>query len=184
MNNGGPYVRMLVKIAEYKRGGTYKIVSLLCGSIVFLIILPLIIFTIVGMAICPDDFAFLPRIVEWILSPIEIVVGLSIVAWSAWTQWTIGRGTPAPFAPTTHLVISGPYAYCRNPIELGAIIYYLGLGTIFGGTVLGVVCLVTGLAVGSLYHRFVEEKELSQRFGDEYEAYRKNTPFLIPRFRK
>jgi protein-S-isoprenylcysteine O-methyltransferase Ste14 len=31
-----------------------------------------------------------------------------------------------------------------------------------------------------LYIRFIEEKELEIRFGDEYLAYKKRTPFIIP----
>ena len=31
--------------------------------------------------------------------------------------------------------------------------------------------------------KFIEEKELEQRFGDVYRAYKKKTPFFIPKFR-
>lgn len=31
-----------------------------------------------------------------------------------------------------------------------------------------------------LYTRFIEEKELEIRFGDEYLSYKKGTPFFIP----
>jgi len=184
MDDNGLYVRTLVKIAGFKRGNAYKIASIAVGSIVFLFVLPLILFAIVGLALEPRTFAFVPRAIEWIFAPVVIAVGLFFVAWSAWTQWTIGRGTPAPFAPTQHLVVSGPYKLCRNPIELGAIVYYLGIGTIFGGTTFGIVCMALGFVIGSTYHRFVEEKELRARFGEEYENYRKITPFLIPRLRK
>jgi len=31
------------------------------------------------------------------------------------------------------------------------------------------------------YIKFIEEKELEQRYGDEYVEYKKRTPFIIPR---
>jgi protein-S-isoprenylcysteine O-methyltransferase Ste14 len=34
-----------------------------------------------------------------------------------------------------------------------------------------------------VYIKSFEEKELEARFGDEYRAYKRNTPFLIPRLR-
>lgn len=39
------------------------------------------------------------------------------------------------------------------------------------------------LAAGTFYHKTMEEKELAARFGKDYEAYKKSTPFLIPRFK-
>jgi len=33
-----------------------------------------------------------------------------------------------------------------------------------------------------IYHH--ETEELTQRFGADYRAYKQNTPFLFPRFRK
>jgi protein-S-isoprenylcysteine O-methyltransferase Ste14 len=184
MTDNGLYVRTLVQIAQFRHGATYKIVAMACGTIVFLCVMPLILVAIVGLGIHPGDCSFVPRAVEWIFAPVEIAVGLATVAWAALTQWTIGRGTPAPVAPTQRLVVSGPYKLCRNPIELGAIFYYLGIGTLYGGTTFGIACMAIGLVIGSAYHRFVEEKELVARFGAEYEEYRKTTPFLIPRCRK
>lgn len=36
------------------------------------------------------------------------------------------------------------------------------------------------ISLGILYHKKVEEKELLERFGREYEEYRRRTSFLIP----
>jgi len=32
-----------------------------------------------------------------------------------------------------------------------------------------------------LYLKLVEEKELAERFGDEYLAYKREVPFILPR---
>ena len=114
----------------------------------------------------------------------SLIVGLFFLIWTTIFQWKIGEGVPAPNAPTQHLVITGPYKLCRNPIEFGAIFYYLSIGTIIGGITVGIICFLLGLIIGSVYHKFIEEIELEIRFGNEYKQYKKNTPFLIPRFRK
>ena len=67
---------------------------------------------------------------------------------------------------------------------LGAMIYYLGLTSALASLVFGVGVLVLGLAVGTLYARLVEEKELRIRFGEAYERYRRETPLFIPRLRR
>jgi protein-S-isoprenylcysteine O-methyltransferase Ste14 len=83
-------------------------------------------------------------------------------------------------APTQKLVVTGPYKLCRNPIQFGAILYYLGVGTASRGLGCGLFMAVSAAIIGSLYHRFVEEKELEKRFGRDYVAYRARTPFLLP----
>ena len=106
------------------------------------------------------------------------------MTWTTIFQWKIGKGVPTPNAPTQHLVTTGPYKFCRNPIEFGAIFYYLGIGTVVRDITVGIICFLLGLIIGSIYHKFIEEVELEARFGDEYKQYKKGIPFLIPRFRK
>jgi len=106
------------------------------------------------------------------------------MTWTTVFQWKIGEGVPTPNAPTQHLVTTGPYKLCRNPIEFGAIFYYFGIGTIVQGITVGIICFLLGLIIGSVYHKFIEEIELETRFGDEYKQYRNSTPFLIPKLRK
>ncbi len=114
---------------------------------------------------------------------IALFIGLSLLAWATVCQIKIGLGTPAPNAPTQKLVITGPYKYTRNPIELGALFYYFGFGYFFGSTLHGIVCMLLALIIGSGYHKLVEEKELMLRFGDDYKKYKDNTPFLIPKLK-
>jgi protein-S-isoprenylcysteine O-methyltransferase Ste14 len=33
------------------------------------------------------------------------------------------------------------------------------------------------------HHKFIEEKELEKRFGEEYIIYKKNTPFVFPKIK-
>jgi protein-S-isoprenylcysteine O-methyltransferase Ste14 len=126
----------------------------------------------------------LPRGIEGLVSALCLGYGLFWIVWATLAQWRRGHGTPAPIAPTRKLVITGPYTYCRNPIQFGAMFYNAGLGILFGTIVTGLaVFILVGIA-GTLYHKLVEEKELEERFGEEYEEYKAQVPFLIPRMRR
>jgi len=123
---------------------------------------------------------------NWVIGPALAVGGLAIVIWAVYIQYTLGKGTPAPAVATKKLVTQGPYAYSRNPMTLGALVMYLGIGIWLGS---GVVVTLS-VVVFTILLRFIyihETRELAQRFGEPYLEYRKQTPFLFPRihlFRK
>jgi len=98
-------------------------------------------------------------------------------------QVETGSGTPLPMMPTQRLVVKPPFTYCRNPMTLGTIFGYLGVGVWLGSvSAIGIVAALGGLLL--LYVRFVEEKELEARFGPDYLEYKRITPFLLPRVRR
>jgi len=173
----------LVNFHLRKSSRVYKIISLLFGMIFFLVFLPAI-FICFGFLIRNSIHIRLDKTVEVVISIMSLILGIFFLVWTTIYLWKIGGGVPTPNAPTQHLVTKGPYKLCRNPIEFGAIFYYFGIGTIIEGITVGVICLLLGLIIGSAYHKFIEESELEIRFGDEYKQYKKDTPFLIPRFRK
>ncbi len=112
-----------------------------------------------------------------------VVAGLLLGWWAIYVQFTIGRGTPVPVMATQQLIIQRPYSYCRNPMALGAILAYLGIAILTGSiSALAIVLTLTALLL--VYIRSLEEKEMVLRFGEAYREYRKQTPFIIPRFRK
>lgn len=107
------------------------------------------------------------------------LAGLALVLWSVRVQYTVGHGTPVPRVATQRLVTTGPYAWSRNPMTLGALILYLGVGIGLGS---GFVIALTGIVFTGLlrYIAVHETRELTQRFGEAYRAYCRRTPFLIP----
>jgi protein-S-isoprenylcysteine O-methyltransferase Ste14 len=121
-----------------------------------------------------------PPAARWVVGTVATVAGLAYSLWAVRSQWRFGGGTPSLNAPTRHLVMAGPYRWCRNPIQLGSSTYILGLGTLVFSLTTGLIAGVTALLVGIVYIKLVEEKELCIRFGEEYEAYRRDTPLLIP----
>jgi len=112
-----------------------------------------------------------------------VVAGILLAWWTIYVQFSIGKGTPVPIMATQQLIIQKPYNYCRNPMALGTIVAGLGVAILIGS--ISAVVLVLSLAILLLvYIKFLEEKEMELRFGEAYREYRKQTPFIIPRFWK
>ncbi len=114
---------------------------------------------------------------------IFISAGILFAWWAIYIQFTNGRGTPVPIMATHQLITQGPYAYCRNPMALGAIVLYLGVAAIIG-SISAVALVLIGAILLFVYIKLLEEKEMEMRFGKAYQEYRKQTPFVIPRFWK
>jgi len=85
----------------------------------------------------------------------------------------------------TYLVVSGAFSYLRNPLYLGNILLYTGIGIMS-------MALFPYLQIGAFLFFYVqyrliigeEEKYLEKTFGEAYETYKKNVPRLIPSFKK
>ena len=95
---------------------------------------------------------------------------------------TRGLGTPAPIAPTRHLVVTGLYRHVRNPMYVGVLAAILGQALAFGSRSL----LWYALVVFGLVHLFVvayEEPTLRKQFGGEYVRYGQNVRRWWPRLR-
>jgi protein-S-isoprenylcysteine O-methyltransferase Ste14 len=91
-----------------------------------------------------------------------------------------GEGTLAPWDPPRRLVVRGVYRRVRNPMLSGVFFVLLGEATLLGSTPLFVWFLVV-FAVNAVYIPLVEEPDLSQRFGEEYQVYKRNVPRWVPR---
>jgi protein-S-isoprenylcysteine O-methyltransferase Ste14 len=90
-----------------------------------------------------------------------------------------GVGTPAPIAPTEHLVVGGLYRYVRNPMYLAVVAAIVGQAGLFGQPGL----LIYGAIMFAIFVAFVrgyEEPTLSDQFGAEYDAYRRAVPGWWP----
>ena len=93
-----------------------------------------------------------------------------------------GVGTPAPIAPTKHLVVSGLYRHVRNPMYVGVVLAIAGQALYFGSTAL----IQYGAVVWVGFHAFVlgyEEPALKRQFGAPYETYCQHVPRWLPQLR-
>ncbi len=123
--------------------------------------------------------SFLTPVVRGILGGSLITMGLIFLFWSIRAQRELGKGTPMPLMATQNLVVQKPYLYCRNPIFFGVINLFFGISILFD-SISSLVMVSIFTVIILLYTRFIEEKELEIRFGEEYLAYKKETPFFIP----
>lgn len=85
----------------------------------------------------------------------------------------------------TYLIVSGPFAYLRNPLYLGNILMYTGLG-VMSFALFPWLQLAGFIFFSVQYYMIVQEEEkyLEQTFGKKYEAYRAKVPRFIPGFTK
>jgi protein-S-isoprenylcysteine O-methyltransferase Ste14 len=81
-----------------------------------------------------------------------------------------------------YLVVSGPFAHLRNPLYLGNILMYLGIG-IMSFALFPYLQIIALIFFAVQYHLIVKEEEgyLEKTYGKDYENYVKNVPRFIPR---
>jgi protein-S-isoprenylcysteine O-methyltransferase Ste14 len=154
----------------------------LAGTVLFLIVAPGTVavvapWWITGWRAAPPFFG---TIAIPILGLVLIALGAAGLLDSfvrfAWQ----GLGTPAPIAPTRHLVVGGLYRFVRNPMYVAVTALIFGQALLLGQTSL----LIYGAVVWLAFHIFVlayEEPTLLRTYGDEYESYRRRVPRWIPR---
>ncbi|HEU6445487.1 MAG TPA: methyltransferase [Gaiellaceae bacterium] len=112
-----------------------------------------------------------------------LVVGLAVLL-HAFARFVVeGLGTPAPVAPTEHLVVGGLYRYVRNPMYLAVLAAIVGQALLLGQLELLAYAAVVALAFVAFVHWY-EEPTLHRQFGEEYETYRRQVPGWIPRLRR
>jgi protein-S-isoprenylcysteine O-methyltransferase Ste14 len=161
---------------EYSAG--YRAVATVLGATLFLAGWPALVW-VLGLG--GNEVVF-SSLASGLLGALFFVAGIPWVSWAVlWQLWK-GKGTPVPVVPTKEFLPSGPYQYCRNPMILGFFLYLAGWTALFNrmGSWAAAIVLMVLLV---LEIKFVEEKELEQRFGDVYREYKKKTPFFIPKFR-
>jgi len=122
--------------------------------------------------------------VNLILGFTVFYVGLKMGIRSTKLLYRRGLGLPWGEArkdvETSNLVVTGPYAYTRNPMILGYSLLPCGMGLMFRSigmsTTIPLVVALINVAIVKLR----EESHLEERFGQEYLDYKRSTPFLIP----
>jgi len=152
------------------------------GSALFFIAAPVVIEGLVPWLITRWHFRppFLATEVTRVIGIALIVAGMPGLLDSFARFALQGLGTPAPIAPTRHLVVTGLYRYVRNPMYVAAVSIIWGQAALFGDWRL----LAYGAAVWLAFFIFVvayEEPTLTRTYGSEYENYRTNVPRWLPR---
>src|SRR3954452_9235668 len=89
-----------------------------------------------------------------------------------------GGGGPGLETPPERLVATGPYAYTRNPMYLGHLIYLTGLSLTLRSWLAAIITVVVAL----WFHRRVigDEKKLTERLGPPYLEYMHSVKRWLP----
>ncbi|MGX1804428.1 methyltransferase family protein [Nocardia sp. NPDC055321] len=152
------------------------------GSLLFTVIVPGTVAGLVPFLISRwrIDHDLQPEGVWQLIGVLLIFAGLPVLLAAIHRFATEGVGTPAPVAPTAHLVVGGPNRFVRNPMYLSVVLLIIGQAFLFGDTaLLWYGALVA--AAQALFVRFYEEPSLHRRFGADYDRYRAGVPAWIPR---
>jgi protein-S-isoprenylcysteine O-methyltransferase Ste14 len=112
----------------------------------------------------------------WIGFPL-LAAGLALWGWSL----VLFKGKGVPFNPPRELVVTGPYAWMRNPMLTGVFIALLGLGFILNSVSLVFVGTPAFVVFNVIVLKILEEPELDRRFGASYNEYRQRVPMFVPR---
>lgn len=114
-----------------------------------------------------------------IISALLFVAVSSLGIYSAYLMSKIGKGTPLPLDHAPYLVIKGAYAYVRNPMAVSGIGQGIAVA-LFLGSPLVFIYAIMGSLVWQVIFRPLEEEDMRERFGKEYEDYCENVKCWIP----
>ena len=101
---------------------------------------------------------------------------------SAYVMAAVGKGTPLPLDCAPNLVVKGPYRFVRNPMAIGG----LGMGfavAVGWGSWAVAAYVIIGMLFWNWVVRPIEERDLSQRFGEPYDRYRGEVKCWFPNLR-
>ena len=149
------------------------------GSAVFLVLAPGVAAGLVPYLLTGWDAADPPAALQ-LAGVVLIAAGVPVLLEAFARFVREGLGTPAPVAPPERLVVGGLYRYVRNPMYLAVGAIIVGQALLLGRVVLLAYAAAFAAAVVA-FVKFYEEPTLAQRYGAEYERYRREVPGWWPR---
>jgi protein-S-isoprenylcysteine O-methyltransferase Ste14 len=119
----------------------------------------------------------LPLFVRWIGVGLMAVMAPLLL----WMFSSLGKNiTPTVATREEHqLIMSGPYRYIRHPLYTFGTVSFLG-GCLASANIVMLIGAIVGLV--AIYFRTpIEERELLDKFGPQYEDYKKGTGRYLPK---
>ena len=151
------------------------------GSSVFFALAPGVVAGVVPWWLTGWEVEAAPAVVR-ALGAVVLVASAAVLLHAFARFVREGVGTPAPVAPTAHLVVGGLYRHVRNPMYVAVVGAVVGQALLLGQFGLLVYAALLQ-AVFVAFVRGYEEPTLRQQFGPEYDAYRAAVPGWWPRAR-
>jgi protein-S-isoprenylcysteine O-methyltransferase Ste14 len=109
-----------------------------------------------------------------------MIIGYLLYKVSTTYRVTRGEGGPGEKweKEPARLITTGPYAFTRNPVYLGHIIFILGLAL----TLHSLLAAILAVGIGITFHGRIlkDEKRLASVFGQQYFDYKSHVRRWIP----
>ena len=124
---------------------------------------------------------------EWAIGMLQVeLIFLPVMIWGYLQYRLCGRyrirlgggGPGLSGAPPERLVETGIYAWTRNPMYLGHIIYMLGVALVFQSWFAAAIALAR--TVWFHFRVLRDERGLTERFGASYTSYKERVKRWIP----
>ncbi len=152
------------------------IIGYIIGFTVFIVLIPALMWWVSG------------SVKPWGIGTLRLavcaIIGIGLGLWTNIYMKIVGKGHPMdPFnheigTRTSELMTDGPYKICRNPMLLGALIYYIGV-LIFLHSWKAAVIFIAFFVIAMIQVK-KEEQRLERDFGDSYREYKRRTAKIIP----
>ena len=108
------------------------------------------------------------------------MLGESLRYWGVAYAGSLTRVTGSVGAP--EVVVAGPFAYLRNPLYVGNVLLYCGIGVM--ANALSPWLVLIALVYFTFQYTVIvslEEEFLEKEFGEDYLEFKKNVPRFLPR---
>jgi len=107
-----------------------------------------------------------------------VALGTGVAVWARAVLGACWSTAPKANA-ARELATSGPYAWVRHPVYLGVFVVLVGDALAFANWAALLVCLAWVLPA-LLWRAQVEERLLTEVYGEPYQRYRQRTNLLLP----
>ncbi len=120
-----------------------------------------------------------PVVSRFIGGIVLLVLGEASRFWGVAYAGALTRVTGGVGAP--EVIVSGPFAHVRNPLYVGNMMMYVGVG-IMANALSPWLVIAAGAYFGFQYWAIVslEEEFLEKEFGETYRSYRNAVPRFVP----
>jgi protein-S-isoprenylcysteine O-methyltransferase Ste14 len=131
----------------------------------------IIVIVMCGMSFILPDPVIVPQPYSW-LGLVLLVAGPVLALKEARHFAKVGTNIK-PFIEPTLLVTDGLFKWTRNPMYLGLTLFLIGLAVILG-TLWSFLGPIVFAVIADQWYIRLEERALQEKFGESYEAYRRN----------
>jgi protein-S-isoprenylcysteine O-methyltransferase Ste14 len=125
-------------------------------------------------------FFAVPTLTTMLCGFVLAVLGESLRYWGVAYAGSLTRVTGSVGAP--EVVVAGPFARLRNPLYVGNVLMYCGIGVM--ANALSPWLVLIALVYFTFQYAMIvslEEEFLEKEFGEGYLAFKRNVPRFVPR---